>query len=255
MSNIIPVPAKQMIRNGTCARRMAPPSSQHIKGGKKKMGLIVYGASLSPFVRKTRVFLAEKGLDYKLEQVNIFPPPDWFKEISPLGRIPVLKDEEAGATLPDSSIICAYIERSHPEPSLYPRDALNYARALWYEEYADSELAGNVGMGMFRPIVVNKLMGKECDRAAAEKTLNEKLPRYFAYLDKEIGTKEFLVGDRFSIADIAVGTQFANLAHTGYGVDEKLYPNLVRYLKGIHARPSFAACIAEESKIVSKLGL
>ncbi len=219
------------------------------------MGLIVYGASLSPFVRKTRVFLAEKGLPYKLEQVNIFPPPDWFKEISPLGRIPVLKDEEANATLPDSSIICAYIERKHPEPALYPADPLQYAQALWYEEYADSELASNVGMGMFRPMVVNKLMGKEPDRAAAEKTLNEKLPRYFAYLDKEIGTKDFLVGGRFSIADIAVATQFANLAHTGYSVDAAKYPNIVRYVKAIHARPSFAACIAEESGFVSKLGL
>lgn len=219
------------------------------------MGLIVYGVALSPFVRKTRVFLAEKGLDYKLEQVNIFPAPDWFKDISPLGRIPVLKDEEANATLPDSSVICAYLERKYPEPALYPKDNLDYARALWYEEYADSELASNIGMGMFRPIVVNKLMGKDCDRVAAEKTLNEKLPRYFAYLDKEIGSRDFLVGDRFSIADIAVATQFANLAHTGYRADEAKYPNIARYVKAIHARPSFAACIAEESKLVSKFGL
>ena len=219
------------------------------------MGLIVYGASLSPFVRKTRVFLAEKGLDYTLEQVNIFPPPDWFKEISPLGRIPVLKDESNGATLPDSSVICAYLEKKNPSPALYPSDPLSYARALWLEEYADSELANNIGMGMFRPVVVNKLMGKESDRAAAEKTLNEKLPRYFAYLDKEIGTKDFLVDDTFSIADIAVATQFANLAHTGYSVDAKTYPNLVRYVKAIHARPSFAACITEESGFVKKLGL
>jgi glutathione S-transferase len=40
------------------------------------MTLTVYGVALSPFVRKVRVFLAEKGLDYKLEQVSIFPPPD-----------------------------------------------------------------------------------------------------------------------------------------------------------------------------------
>tara|TARA_R110000868_G_scaffold377802_2_gene643154 strand:+ start:3151 stop:3810 length:660 start_codon:yes stop_codon:yes gene_type:complete len=219
------------------------------------MGLIVYGASLSPFVRKTRVFLAEKGLDYTLKQVNIFPPPDWFKEISPLGRIPVLKDEETGATLPDSSVICGYLEKKNPSPALYPSDPLSYARALWLEEYADSELANNIGMGMFRPIVVSKLMGKESDRATAEKTLNEKLPRYFAYLDKEIGTKDFFVDDRFTIADISVATQFANLAHTGYRVDDNAYPHLVRYLSAIHARPSFAACIAEESELLKPLGL
>jgi glutathione S-transferase len=219
------------------------------------MGLIIYGASLSPFVRKTRVFMAEKGLDYTLEQVNIFPPPDWFKEISPLGRIPVVKDEETGAVLPDSSVICAYLEKKHPSPALYPADLKAYARALWFEEYGDSELAGNVGMGMFRPMVVNKLMGKESDRATAEKTLNEKLPKYFAYLNGEIGGKDYLAGDAFSIADIAIGTQFVNLAHTGYSVDAGQYPDLVRYLKGVHARPSFAACITEESGFVKKLGL
>lgn len=220
------------------------------------MGLIVYGAALSPFVRKTRVFLAEKGLDYTLEQVNIFPPPDWFKALSPLKRIPVLRDEEAGpeATLPDSSVICAYLERKKPEPALYPKDNFAYARALWFEEYADSELAGNVGMGVFRPIVVSKLMGKEPDRAAAEKTLTEKLPKYFDYLDKEIGGNAFLVGNAFSIADIAVATQFVNLAHAGYVPDEAKWPNLSRYLKPIHARPSFAACIAEERDVLSKFG-
>jgi glutathione S-transferase len=211
--------------------------------------------SLSPFVRKARVFLAEKGLEYTLEQVNIFPPPDWFREISPLVRIPVLKDEDANVTLPDSSIICAYLERKHAEPALYPSDNADYAKALWYEEYADSELASNIGMGMFRPMVVNKLMGKDSDRAKAEQTLNEKLPRYFAYLEKEIGTKDFLVADRFSIADIALATQFANLHHTGYRADAAAYPNITRYVKGIHARPSFAACIAEENRIISKLGL
>lgn len=221
------------------------------------MGLILYGVALSPFVRKVRVFLAEKGLDYKMEQVNIFPVPDWFKEISPLGRIPVLKDEDVGpdATLPDSSIICAYIERKKPEPALYPKNDFSYARALWYEEYADSELAANLGGGVFRPIVVNKLMGKEPDRATAQKTIDEKLPRYFAYLEKEIGSKQFLVDDRFSIADIATATSFINFAHAGYRPDEKRYPNLTRYLKAIHARPSFASCISEESGFVSRLAL
>jgi len=220
------------------------------------MGLIVYGAALSPFVRKTRVFLAEKGLDYTLEQVNIFPPPDWFKALSPLGRIPVLRDEEAGpdATLPDSSVICAYLERKKPVPALFPKDSFAYGRALWLEEYADSELAANIGMGIFRPVVVSKLMGKESDRAAAEKTLGEKLPKYFDYLDKEIGGNEFAVGGAFSIADISIATQFVNLAHAGYVPDAQKWSNLSRYLKAIHARPSFAACIAEERAVLSKFG-
>ncbi|MAU61931.1 glutathione S-transferase family protein [Parvibaculum sp.] len=221
------------------------------------MTLTVYGASLSPFVRKVRVFLAEKGEAYKLEQVNIFPPPDWFLEISPLKRIPVLRDENEGAeaTLPDSSAICGYLEKKFPAPALYPADAFAFGKALWYEEYADSDLAGNVGMGTFRPMVVNRMMGREADRETAEKTMAEKLPRNFDYFEKEIGSKTYLVADSFSIADISLATHFVNLAHAGFRPDEKTWPNLTRYLAGILARPSFAACIEEETALLGKFGL
>ncbi|MFN4229872.1 glutathione S-transferase family protein [Parvibaculum sp.] len=207
------------------------------------MTLTVYGASLSPFVRKARVFLAEKGEAYKLEQVNIFPPPDWFLEISPLKRIPVLRDENEGAeaTLPDSSAICGYLEKKFPAPALYPADAFAFGKALWYEEYADSDLAGNVGMGTFRPMVVNRMMGREADRETAEKTMAEKLPRNFDYFEKEIGSKTYLVADSFSIADISLATHFVNLAHAGFRPDEKTWPNLTRYLGGFRAGRSFAA--------------
>jgi glutathione S-transferase len=217
------------------------------------MGLIVYGAALSPFVRKVRVFLAEKGAEYTLENVNIFPAPDWFAEISPLKRIPVLKDEETGVTLADSSAICGYLEKTCATPALYPSEVSDYGRALWFEEYGDSELAGHIGMGTFRPMVVNPLMGKEPDIATAEKTIAEKLPAYFAYLEREVGTREFLVGDAFSIADISIATQFVNFAHGGFVPGSGAYPNLTAYLARMHARPSFAGCIAEETAMLDKV--
>lgn len=217
------------------------------------MGLIVYGAALSPFVRKVRVFLAEKGVDYTLENVNIFPAPDWFADISPLKRIPVLKDEDNDVTLADSSAICGYLEKLHPEPALYPSAAADYGKALWFEEYGDSEMAGHIGMGTFRPMVVSRLMGKEPDTETAQKTVEEKLPRYFAYLNEQVAGKEFLAGGMFSIADISVATGFVNFAHAGFRPDEKAYPELIAYLARIHGRESFAACITEETAILDKL--
>ena len=99
------------------------------------------------------------------------------------------------------------------------------------------------------------MMGKEPDRETADKTFNEKLPRFFAWLDKEIGTKDFLVGGTFGIADISVGTQFVNLAHAGFRPDANTWPNLTRYLAAIHARPGFASCIEEETALLKKFGL
>ena len=217
------------------------------------MGLIVYGASLSPFVRKVRVFLAEKDIEYTLENVNIFPAPEWFSDISPLKRIPAIKDEATGFTLSDSSAICGYLEKTNPTPALYPTDAQEYGQALWFEEYGDSEMAGHIGMGTFRPMVVSRLMGKEADKETADKAASEKLPPYFAYLEAQIGDKEFLVADTFSIADIGVATGFVNFSHAGFKPDAAAFPKLTAYLARIHARPSFAGCIAEETGFLAKV--
>jgi glutathione S-transferase len=221
------------------------------------MTITVYGPALSPFVRKVRVALAEKGVPYELKNVNIFQPPEWFVAISPLKRVPVMRDDSEGADaiLPDSSAICGYLERKHPNPPLYPSEPFAYGRALWFEEYGDSEFVSTCGMGIFRPVVLNKFMGKDADYATAKETWDHKIPRFLDYLEKEIGTKAFLVGDRLTVADIAVATPFVNVAHSGFTPDAKTHPNLVRYLKAIHARPSFAAVIAEEAKVIAPLGI
>ena len=218
--------------------------------------LVVYGMKGSPFVRKVQVVLAEKGVPFELKGVNIFPAPAWFAEISPSKRIPVLRDRSVGAegeagTLPDSSAICAYLERKHPAPALYPVDAFAYGRALWLEEWADTDLAAPVGMGMFRPLVVQRMLGKEPDVERARRTFREQLPPLFDVLEHALGAGEFLVGGAFSIADVAVASQLANLRLAGGGVDATRWPHLGAWVARIHARPSFAACLAEEQRLVA----
>ncbi len=104
----------------------------------------VHGVNASPFVRKVRVALAEKGIDYELIPVMPMGVSDEFKKISPLGKIPVFEADD-GFTLPDSSCILPYLERIQPDPSLYPKDAKDFGWALFLEEYADSKLAETVG--------------------------------------------------------------------------------------------------------------
>jgi len=219
--------------------------------------LVIYGIKGSPFVRKVQVFLAEKGVAFDIEAVSPFPPPDWFVEINPAKRIPVLRDRSIGeegiaGTLPDSSPICAYIERKHPEPALYPKGDFEFARALWYEEFCDSDLAGRVGMGLFRPMVMSRMMGKEPDVERARKTIAEDFPPIFDYFEKELDGREFLVGGSFGIADIALATQFVNARLAGYRPDAARWPRLVDHIGRVHARPSFADCIADEERLIPK---
>jgi len=217
--------------------------------------LVIYGLKGSPFVRKVQVLLAEKGVPYDFEMASPFPAPDWFAAISPARRIPVLRDrsigtEGAAGTIPDSSVICAYLERKHPRPALYPTGDFDYARALWFEEYADSELAMRVGLGLFRPVVLARFFGKEPDLERARKTVHKDLPPLFDYLEQSIAGREFLVADGLSIADIAVATQFVNFHYAGARLDGARWPSLSAYVDRLHARPSFAACIEGERGLI-----
>lgn len=208
----------------------------------------VYGVSASPFVRKVRVVLAEKGLDYVNEPV--FPgqlPPD-YKTISPLGKIPAYRDGDR--TLCDSSVICAYIERTSPEPRLYPQDPYDYARALWFEEFGDGGMVPVVGPKIFfKKIVGPRFFNQPCNDAEVQESIDKELPPLFDYLESQL-QGDFLVGQQLTIADIGVATQFVNLQHAGVRPDAKRWPKLAAYVARMLARPSFAALIAEEAALV-----
>jgi glutathione S-transferase len=211
----------------------------------------VHGVNASPFVRKVRVFLAEKGIPYDLEPViplNVSPE---FRKLSPLGKVPAYTD--GNVTLADSSVICAYVERVHPTPPLYPSDPYEYARALWFEEYADGGLVTIIGPKIFFPLIIApRFFNQQPDEAAVQKVVDEELPPYFNYLESQLGDAPMIVGTRFSIGDIGLGSQFVNLRHAGFGVDAKRWPKLARYVAGVHARPSFAALIEEEAPAFSR---
>ena len=210
----------------------------------------VFGINASPFVRKVRVFLAEKGIAYNLDPVIPVNVSDDFKKMSPLGKIPVYQDGDK--VLPDSSVICAYLEKIHPQPPLYPSDPFEYARALWFEEYADTALVNVFGPKIFFQKVINPaFFGKPTDEEIVNKAVIEELPPLFNYLESQIKGAH-LAGPSFSIADIAVGSQFVNLHHAGYGAAPKQWPNLAKYVAAIHARPSFKALIDEEAPQFAK---
>jgi glutathione S-transferase len=206
----------------------------------------VYGISLSPFVRKVRVALAEKGIAYDLDPVipvNVSPE---FRKISPLGKVPAFRDGDI--TLADSSVIIAYLERIHPNPPLYPSDPYEYARALWFEEYADGGLVTIIGPKIFfQKVVGPRFFSQKTDEAVVKKAVEEELPPMFDYLESQLAPgASTLVGKQFTVGDIGVASQFVNLFHCGYGVDTKRWPKLAAYLAAVHERPSFRPLIPEE---------
>ncbi|MDP3844901.1 MAG: glutathione S-transferase family protein [Pseudomonas sp.] len=216
------------------------------------MSLTVYGAPLSPFVRKLRVFLAEKGLEYQLEIITPFGQPEWYRELSPLGRIPALKDDDFA--IADSSVICQYLEEKHPElPQLYGKTAAQRAQIRWLEKYADYELAPLTTFAVFRNRVLKPTMGQPCDEAAVQTALHDKLPAHFDYLEKILGTADYFVDNALSMADLAFSCQLINLEHGGEQLDQQRWPALAALLQRVKARASIAEVLPGELRTLAKL--
>ena len=216
------------------------------------MSLTLYGAQLSPFVRKTRLCLMEKALDYQLEVVMPFTPPEWYLQLNPLGRIPALKDGEL--SLADSSVICQYLEEAYPHTTrLYGSDATQRAQIRWLEKYADYELAPLTTFGIFRNRILKPSMGHPCNEDGVQAALQEKLPPHFDYLERQLDQDDYFVGSQLSMADIALACQLINLEHGGEQVDTSRWPALAGHFERMKALASLAGLLPEEQRMNAKL--
>lgn len=217
------------------------------------MTATLYGAPLSPFVRKARICLHEKALDYPLEVIMPFATPDWYRtEISPLGRIPGYRDDQVA--LADSSVICQYLEERHPDRlRLYGNNAQEAAKVRWFEKYADYELAPLTTFCIFANRLLSAIRGKTCDEAAISQALNQLLPPHFDYLEQQLGTQSYLLGSSFSMADIALSTQLINMEYAGEVLDANRWPGLDALHARTKTRASFRAVLESEQPALESL--
>ncbi len=211
----------------------------------------VYGAVLSPFVRKVLMVLEYKGIDYQQETVLPFATPEGFEQLSPLRKVPAFVDDEV--TLADSSVIADYLEHKYPEPRLYPAEPARRARALWLEEFADSQLMDLLGWPIFfERLVAPKLLGRATDESKAEAAI-EKLPPWQDYLEAQLDGGDYLLGEELSIADLIVPGIFLNARYAGYEVDARRWPKLASYLEGMYASELYRRRIEAEAPLLAGL--
>lgn len=212
--------------------------------------MILYGSSLSPYVRKVLAFAAEKGIELELKPTGRPNPTAEFVEASPFQKMPAFRDGDY--TLADSSAIIHYLEAVHPDPRLIPSDAKLLGKAIWFEEFADTILVACAGKIFFNRIVAPRFFGRPGDEdAAAQAEIND-LPPVLDYLERVVPKAGgYLVGDRLTLADIAVASPFANFRHTKTNVDPQRYPNTVAYVDRILARPSLAQWVEEETQLLA----
>ncbi len=209
--------------------------------------MILYGAPVSPFVRKVLAFAAEKGVALELVPVGLGDQNPDFLACSPFRKMPGFSDGDF--RISDSTAIVTYIEAKHPDTALLPADPANRARAIWFDEFADTILTAAAGAMFFNRIVSPKFVGKPGDDAAAAKGEADMGP-VCDYLEGVIRPSGYLVGDALTLADISVASPFVNAAHAGYVPDAAAYPKLTAFLAAMHGRPGFADWIRRERKML-----
>lgn len=212
--------------------------------------MILYGSTMSPFVRKVAAYAAEKGIALELEPTGFPNPTPEFRAASPFGKMPALVDGDY--QLADSSAIIHYLEAKYPEPELIPSDPRERGRTIWFDEFADTILFACGAKVFFNRVVAPRFLGRDGDLEVAEVAARDELPPLLEYLEGVVPDSGYLVGDRLTLADIAVASPFANLAHCDIGVDEGKYSKVARYVAKILARPSFAPHIEREAAYLAK---
>ena len=203
--------------------------------------LTVKGGKPSPFVRKVIVALEEKGIPYEQEDFAPFPKTEELLALNPMGKIPILQDGDH--FVPDSSVIIAYLERLHPEPSVYPSDPQEYARALFIEEFSDTRMVDVIGALFFERFVKPHVFQQETDQARCAEIVETELPPVLDQVEGFLAEGATTILPRFSVADIGVGCQLASLEFAGEGLDASRNPKLATYAAAVLARPSFKAAL------------
>jgi glutathione S-transferase len=212
--------------------------------------MIVYGSSLSPFVRKVLAFAAEKGIELETKPVGLGSDDPEFREASPFGKIPGFRDGDFAIS--DSTAIVAYLEAIRPEPNLIPTEAKARARTIWYEEFSDTILFATGAKMFFNRIVAPKFLGREGDLAAADAAEAKELPPLLDYLEGAIPASGFLVEDRLTLADVAVASPFVNFRHLGLDLDAERWPRTLAFAERILARDSFRRWAEKESAFLAR---
>lgn len=211
--------------------------------------MILYGSTFSPFVRKTAAFLREKGIEFELQATGFPDASPEFREASPFRKMPALRDGEY--CLADSSAIVHYVEAKHPDPELIPAEPQARGKVVWYDEFSDTIMAACGAKMFFNRVVAPRFIGRPGDESVAATAEKDELPPILDYLERVApDAGGFLVGGRFTLADISVASPFANLRHLGIALDR--WPRTLDYVEAILSRPSFAPLIAKEAAFLER---
>src|SRR4051812_32352559 len=200
--------------------------------------MLLYHDPRAPNPRRVRVFLAEKGVPYDTIEVLIgaaaHQTPEFTKK-NPIQLLPVLELSD-GKVLRESMAICRYVEEIHPEPNLFGLDAWERAQVEQWNRHAELELLFPIQQ-VFRNHHAY-WVGKIRQSPDFAEIMREHVAGRFDWLEHELGTRPYLAGERFTVADITALCALDFGKASNIRIKSETHPNLAAWHARVSERPS-----------------
>lgn len=202
--------------------------------------MVLYSGTTCPFSQRCRLVLFEKGMDFEVRDIDLFNKPEDISTMNPYGQVPILVEREL--ILYESNIINEYIDERFPHPQLMPADPLMRARARLMLFNFEKELFVHVHVLESERAKSND---KAHDKARAE--IRDRLTTLAPLFLKN----KYMLGDEFSMLDVAVAPLLWRLDHYGIELSKTAAP-LMKYAERIFSRPAYIEALTPSEKVMRR---
>ena len=198
--------------------------------------MTLYSGTTDPYSHRCRFVLFEKGMDFQVIDVDVFNKPEDLAVMNPYNTVPVLVERDL--ILYEANIINEYIDERFPHPQLMPPDPVMRARARLFLHRFENELFCHIpGLESSNAKVAEKA------RASVRENLTQISPVF---------TKQkFMLGDEFSMLDVAIAPLLWRLDHYGIQLDKEAAP-LMKYAERLFSRPAYIEAMTPAEKAMRK---
>lgn len=195
----------------------------------------LYSGTTDPFSHRCRIVLYEKGMDFQVIDVDLYNKPEDIAVINPYNRVPVLVDRDL--VLYEPNIINEYIDERFPHPQLMPADPILRAKARQLLHSLENELFSHI------EALEKNAKGVEKNRALVRDQLAQLAPMF---------TKQkFMLGEEFSMLDVAIAPLLWRLEH--YGIDlPKAAAPIMKYAERIFSRQGFIDALTPSERAMRR---
>jgi glutathione S-transferase len=204
---------------------------------------VLYHLPLSPYARKVRLVLAEKRLPFELRAEKVWERRPEYLELNPAGTVPTLI-EDNGLVIPDSAVICEYLDEAYPDSSLTGRTLAERIETRRLAAWFDGKFAAEVTQNLYGEKYLRRLTRRGNPDPAAIRTGYTALRYHLEYIGWLAETRKWLAGAALSLADFAAAAHLSTLDYIGE-LDWSISSAAKEWYAKIKSRPSFRGILAD----------